>query len=456
MALEKKGILTEFHKLINNNAPPVMFDYTCEVISKAGVYKPIKVLSVEFDRDYQNNYLDLVVIIIEVTRSALEEFLFNSRRGLKVNLSRTLKGTEHQDIPGAMKTTRQYDAFMDKSISNKLVHNTAGETDSVMSDLSETFLVPMQLMEPIELDMRYARGGGIYRDIKLTELITFSLSHGLSESEQRDKLLDDEYRGIRGVEVYPTENEKVYDFIMIPPKLNLMDIPQYLQFNKTVYGTGLGQYFNNGWWFIYPLMDTSRFLNETKTLTIVGISEDEIPTMERTYMYRSEQLYVFSTGSKVVVDNSENSAHEEFSGFEYWRSSLLLDSFIPKVDDSGEPKVEDLKRQITIDERSGELYNIKRPTMNFTDNPGKATTRLAAIRGRYMAVNWDNSDDTLLIPGMPVRLLNVQEDGPSEIYGTLLRAKTTINAGTTSLLDREFKRQTVLTVYLEPDSDLIK
>lgn len=451
MALENQQILDEYNNLVSNSPPPVFFNYRCELTSEYGSLNPIRVRSIHLEEEYRAAYMSLLVVEVEVARSGFDQFLSKSRANFDVKLIKTLRGVRGEEIAGGAETFRTYKGFIDKTEAGDMLQENSSDSDDVQRDLTDTVLVNIQLLETVEKEMSFASAESVYRDVTTQELIEHVLSYGLSDSASVEQLTSMDYRGVRGAEVYKTEDSVRHDFIIVDGETKLIDIPHSLQFNHGVYSAGLGQFYKNGYWHVYPLFDTSRFKEESKTMTVVLMPQDDLPTSERTYMYRSEQLYIFATGEKAIVNRDELEALNNFNAYRFWRSDDLLDTFFNKTGNNGLPNIDMVKKEFTLDKRKDPFFNVARPDRNFTQNAKKASAKMHEMRGRYLIVNWDNGNEDLLVPGMPVKVLYVSNKEIKETFGTLLGATSDIETSSGSLTDTSFSKHTTLSIYLDPE-----
>ena len=82
---------------------------------------------------------------------------------------------------------------------------------------------------------------------------------------------------------------------MIPHGTRLVDIPKYLQESQRgVFGSGLSSYYRDGYWYIWPSYDTTRFTKEEIRLTIINVPQTRFPGMERTFKYDGNNNRIIS------------------------------------------------------------------------------------------------------------------------------------------------------------------
>jgi hypothetical protein len=83
-------------------------------------------------------------------------------------------------------------------------------------------------------------------------------------------------------------------------------------------------------------------------------------------------------------------------------------------------------------------------------------SKLAARDGSVIMMEWENSEPDLLIPGMPVKILYLEEDNLRETYGTLVKAHTFVGLKGKGFTANRYSTNTVLAVFVSrklPDMD---
>jgi hypothetical protein len=101
-----------------------------------------------------------------------------------------------------------------------------------------------------------------------------------------------------------------------------------------------------------------------------------------------------------------------------------------------------------LSERPNGKNNIRFVKDRFTDNPYKDTSALTMGLGTRIRVNWDNSDPSLLYPGMQVKFLYKDAGLIKEMKGVLIGLEVITSPSTGSILDNHYITQSVLTLQI--------
>jgi hypothetical protein len=308
--------------------------------------------------------------------------------------------------------------------------------------------ITFQLIEPVVADLRLEEVGGIFRNVTIEKLLRTLLSYKLGPDENPETLKDEKYTGIRGVDIMPPDNARVYDHIVIPNGTRLYELPKQLQEDYGVYASGLGWHIVRGWCFFYPLLNYTLFTQREKTLTILNVPVTEIPVMERTFLHRSGQLYVFSTGDTAFFDRTEHVQLNKGTGLRMSRASDLLDKFVVTSQNKTTFNKAEKVAGFILEERPDKKVNVRHTPVHFTDNPFKHTTPLSESMGTPVVVEWDRSAPELLYPGMQVKFLFKGEERIESLIGTLIGAESITATKTGALTDVNFISRTRLIINL--------
>lgn len=452
MALERANIKAEWDILLTNNLPPVFWKYKAEFIIEGKSYYFTEIKSISTLRDYKDEYAESVYISAAIPVTAYRKLLFKKKRDVRVKLTREQHRSDGISVRAPESKSRIYVAYLTDQVDQTLMNNSKEQVSDGAKDLESTVNVTLKLQEEVMQDMRLTEAvAGVYYSTTKYNLIKTLLSFERAEEEIKEALLEPEFRRVRGVEIHPCTDSSTHDWLLIPSGLRIVDFPQWLQFNEGVYASGMGYFFQEGWWHVYPLYDYTRFTPDKKTLTVVLMPEDEVPTLERTYMYRSEQLWCLATGQKFAVDMSEYQHNNFGNMYKFFKSSELLDTLTDAVDNEVHTKLSSTERKVKLADRKDGKNNVIHPDRHFTDNPGKVTSKLIQNIGRHIVVNWDNADPELLFPGMPTKILYIENDETKSVMGTLLKADIISAPATESMTDTDFKSNVVMTIFIEPE-----
>lgn len=462
MSLSNLAIKEHVDKIINGKQAPVNWEITAEIITPDEVFLVHNVVSRRVVRDYQNELGDSMMIVLDMPITIYRTHLFPNMRNLKISITWTLvdnKGVR-QDAPE--KYVRKYLAYLTDPQDALLMPSGMNQNIDDQMAIGNMFRFGVQCVHPSVKEMSTAEVGGIFSEATVSDMLLTHMSYGLGDSETKSKLNAKTYDMVRGLDLKPPSNEKVYKQLIIPAHTRLMSLPFLLQKKYGVYAGGLGCYFQTnytsddayqeaagGWWWVYPIYDYTRFETDERTLTLYLANPDEIADIEKSFSYFDKQLFVISTGRKVSTDYTEYSFHENGNGRVYAKSSELVDGLFEIKDNVAASLVDDTKKEVIIKEREDGINDVRVVDGYYTDNLYPQLSKLTSGIGKQLACIWTNASPDLLFPGMSVKVLHMVNSDVVEAYGTLVSVSYTEKTATDSIKDKSFITVAELVIQME-------
>lgn len=322
--------------------------------------------------------------------------------------------------------------------------NPAGH-DKATADRGDYRHVRMQLLDPVIEQLRMKSVGGQYRNCTGLDLVRTLLGKHSKETSVADAAAV-----VKGVTVAANANTEVRQHIVIPHMTPLTEFPKVVnEICGGIYPAGLGYYLMRQQWFLYSPYDVTSFTKSPKTLTIVIIPAGRMPQPERSYRETPTQVIVLGTGEVKHKDNSEQLQLNRGNGVSFIDAKKVTEGF---------GKVENNKLIVDAASNVNRFVAEKRATgLNFVPESEKRITanylteygKLARRNGGELVITWENSNPRLLYPGMPVRILYLENNKAQETYGCLIGMHTHTGATNRNPSDRRFTSNTALAVFVD-------
>ncbi len=224
--------------------------------------------------------------------------------------------------------------------------------------------------------------------------------------------------GINFQEGYNANIRTVMDF---PDGIKLRDIPHYIHEEEGgVYSTGLGRYFQDGYWYIYSLYDSTQYRKNTKVLKLINVPNDRYQGSERTYKIDEQHVTVLATGDAKALDNGLAENLKEGNGLRFGDVTKLLEGFGTAKDNRTLVDRASNIFEVSTGLLETGLNNIRWAVDRATSNPFKHYSEMARRRGMMLTLQWQNGDSDLLYPGMPVKFITVSDNLVETYNGVLL------------------------------------
>lgn len=265
----------------------------------------------------------------------------------------------------------------------------------------------------------------------------------------RDQILAKEYEGEVGVDVVPIPNDDVKEAIIIPRPTKLTALVPYLQKEYGLYGEGAGRFHDKGFWYVYPLYNLSRYLDERRTLTIFNLPEGKLPYVERGHRVEDGKVYILSNEKTEAVNDRWLTALQQGDSTRYLNAAKVMDDFAVKRNNKVSFNHKENLIGLSVKKREDDLNEVREEVGDVSCNHLARVSALAPLRGEFITFIWRNSNPDLLYPGMPVGYFFAEDRQYKRYTGTLLQQTTLYRKENPSdVRDKYFVRDTVLTIFV--------
>ncbi len=429
MSVTDSTIYSDLLQLAKSPGNAVVWSYDITVKVNGVAIKETESQEINAFYDFKTRYYSDMFLFIQVTVSDYQTLMANPQ-SITVEIVRTLTNP-NTGVPGDVK--QHYGTYLgyitDPEDTEIMALRHSGK-DERAGDSSYMEII-LNLIEPYIADYRLADIGGVYKNTTVENLLRCVMGYGLGTSANRVLLESPGYIGLKGVDVVTPDNQRVYQHIVIPNGTRIIHVPKYLQDHYGIYTGGLGWHIFNKICYIYPLLKNTEYAKRHKVLTIVNIPTDEIPTLEKTYTHKDDQLYIFSTGESKYVSVSEKVQLNIGNGFRFTRASDLIDLMEETTMNRSVWDAKLTVKTLLIHARPDERQNIRFVDGRITDNPYKHVSKLVAGLGGFLTVSWTSADPALLYPGMQTKIVYKARGRVQSRMGTLTSVRATTSTGST-------------------------
>lgn len=392
------------------------YSYKAYVYAKkeGKVYEAPKVLSIDVLRDYVSNYTDKMIINLYLTRGVFAHHVYKSKDELEIMLVRIpIFNTDGKRDKQRHRLVERFTAIIVNE-TDPNVNEGRELSDEQVLDLSGLVEVEFELQSKTAELIGLTRCGGIMRNTTTSAFLKSVFTNEANQEAGDANLI------IKGVDMIESNNTEVRDHIIIPHGMRLVDLPEYVQKKcGGVYPTGMGYYLQERYWYIYPSMDFTRISDTERVITFINIPKNKLPRIERTFRYNGDQIIALATGDFILRDTVATNTRNEGNGTSFTVASSVLHTMTQQ----GESKVK-LDRKAsnteaaTIDHPAGYTYV---PTSNtpITDNAMEEFSKIARKQAGSIALVWENSEPTAIVPGMMARVFYVKDGKVVDAVGVI-------------------------------------
>lgn len=432
---------------MGSGATPVHQYWSAQIHANGQTIDPLKVMSIDITQDYEQNYSDEIILTVMLSAGVYASDIYPYLKFLEITLTQTptfeVEGSP--DPEQAPKSERFSAVLLDEAGNPILEGNLQGGATKQNLDLSALFPISFQLINKNLDQLRMASVGGIFRQTTGEKVVKALLT------QESQKVEIDENQKILGVDMVPANNQKVRDHVLIPQGTKLMNLPAFIQ-NKCggLYSSGIGYYLQGRYWYLYPCYDTSRFENAKSTLTVINVPKNKLPGIERTYRKDGSNLTVLATGDVSIKNPSESLQLSLGNGVRFSDASQFMDGFVSTKNNRSLASRGKTNSEVVSQRRASGNNNVHLSDQPINANAYAEYSKLAPRSGFIIGLTWENSNPSLLIPGMPIQLLYLDEDLIQTVYGVLLKAHHFIQPKGQAMMAGQHITNSALAFFVKP------
>ena len=446
MEIEFTPLYTETTNVINNGVTTANNSLSAVVHygeDPTDIVTPLYLVSVNYIRDYVSNFGDEITCTMHIPLGQYARLIYPNRLNLQVTLIKTTldEVTDDDNLDSGIET-ELYNAVLLNDNPSPTVGQGAESNDIDALDLTQIVDVHFQLYNDSLEQIRVIQTGGIIRSSTVEDAILTTLT-----SSSQDIKVENE-KAIEGIDMVDADNTDEKGQIVIPHGTRIIDLPDFIQQRVGVYNSGIGSYIQDNFWYIYPLFDTSHFEKRLYTLNIIILPKRKFSNIERTFQEQNGVLTILITGDAGFRD--DNGTHQLMfgNGARFADASSLMDV---AGNTSGNKTL--IKRNKNNSEFlankniANGVNNAPVHSSRITSNPFKVYSELASYNGGMYKCVWENSDHSLIQPGMLAKINYVDEGGIQTLFG-VVHVLTHISQRYSGFSIDKFKNQTILNIFV--------
>lgn len=252
------------------------------------------------------------------------------------------------------------------------------------------------------------------------------------------------------------DNKKPYDNLVLPANLDLKDLPAWLQEKGAgVYGFGIGNfltwYDKKRTYFVYPLLDFSRFKKEEDKAVIVFAPPEKYGAVDFSYRKEGKVIYILTTSTPSMLDTAGNTEINQGVGYSQTSSKGVMSKPAHLKDGKVVANPNKLNTNAGTKSRRDGMNTTTRAPAGI--NSFHLRTTYLAMQCSEITIGWNNGNHDMIFPGMPCKCIYMQQGQYTERLGTIAAKLVTYKPTSPGASNRSFVPQVQLTILLEPKND---
>jgi hypothetical protein len=446
MEIEQSSLYREVEEVINSSAKPVHYKWQAEVHVGDDTYSAIKVLSIDDRREYDTNFAEEVMLEVTFGLGTFAYDIYPNQDALDVTLTRIpLNEAGDAETDSASPQAERYTATLVDTGNFKVEANGANVPSRETLNLVQIHTCEFQLQRKAVEQMRLVSVGMRMRGCTVEEAIKSILTN---ESTQINV---DDLQKPKGVDMVPASNQTKREHIIVNDGVRLVDVPQYIHEKcGGVYSSGLGYFYDQDYWHIYPCYDTERFAEAKYTMTVVNVPKNKFPRVERSYNQDGDHVTVLATGDVKFSDDSNIMQLNAGNGVRFMDANAIVNRTNVQVqgNKATAARARNTSEFTTVPRPNG-INNVQLSDAPITANPYLEYSKMARRNGAFLQFIWENSNPSLLFPGMMAKILYLDGDDIKEVHGVLLKAHTQHKLEGQGMTSTRYRSFTVLVFFTQ-------
>lgn len=389
------------------------YSFDLELMAGGERYKPISINSVVGINDFVRNYYPILAIEFQAPGYVKSKLIENNS-----NIEAVLKTYEiGRDATYSISVlrnpvTKRYMAKLYMEESDYITQENPAVNNEEYTRNKQMVKIKIQLVEKGFEKLKTRHVGGIYRNVSGFSL----LRHLVDYHANLDN--DDVATLISGVEFAQIINQEVREQIVIPHGTSLVESMHLVnQDSGGIYPTGFSYFIHNNVWHVFPPYDLGRFKENKQKLIIVNLPKNRLPGIERTYNETPSLVTIISTRDVDVKDKRESKKLSFGTGLRFGDVSKLLTDYANVIDNKLRVDASKNVNDIIVSERPNDVQQLRFSKNKLTASKNLELSKLAPSKGFMMRISWENSKDSLVYPGMPVKVLYLKRNKPTAVIG---------------------------------------
>jgi hypothetical protein len=441
MEIEKTPAFVDARKIIDNGMTSTNYGWKVKIDANGKEVRPLAVTLLSIDRDYLKMFADVTVLTVKMGLGDYARIIYPNRQALELTLNKyPLTENSGQTLKNQTVQYGIYTAVLLDNGRSPTVGQGAESNTIEALNISQIVEVSFQLIEKSVEKLRTVMVGTIGLSTNPERLLSSLITGAIG------KLKLPTPQSVRGLEIYPPDNKDVRGQIPITQGTRLVDLPDFLQKRVGLYNSGVGTYIQNGFWHVYPVYDTSNFNHSKKTLTVYVLPKRKFSNIERTFMVTGDHCEVLATGETSFKDDNGSNYLNTGNGVRFADASKIMDGAMSISGNKVHVSRNNANFELKSDDIVGGINYASVSDRRITSNPFIELSRLAAKNGGEFVCVWENSDASILVPGMAVKIIYFDESKVKQIYGVLHSSKT-ISVHASGFKSERFINTTRLSIF---------
>lgn len=406
----------------------------------------LKVVEVDFSRDYENNFAEECMIKLAMLGGTFFKDIYPYQDNIDITLYKVpmTEAGVGEDESRNVQYRRYKAVYVDRG--NPLLEmGGQGNNSKEALDLTQLLTdLEFQLIDKNLDQMRMKEYGTIFRNDTPKAVIVAALTEASRniDGPDNEKLL--------GVDIVEPSNTKKRDSYVMEQRIRLVDIPKYIQNHcGGVYGAGLGHFYQGLYWFVYPRYDTTRYDKSNRKVHIVNVPANKYSEFERTFKVADGVVTILANGDFKFSDYSNQMQGNLGNGVRFADADKFVSGLTTTAGNKTKMDRSTNNNEFVSSQSADGNNNVLASDNPITANPFVEYTKLAQREGSLVLLEWRRSNDAYITPGVPCRISYLDGEDVKELDGVILKAHTHVATVGQGMMSDGYFSSTVLAIFVQ-------
>lgn len=393
----------EVSPIYNNNLPNHNTIVEMMIHTEKDDFTASNVIGMDVKRDYEGDVVDNIQISMMLGLGEYNRIIDSNRDKLQITAKVNYNGRVYEDRYKAVVLTNDVESM----------RGHTNETKDTFSMIEVTF----QCIPLAYALLRNRSSAGVISNASLSDIMKHHLSKALANMKINSKSVTPI------IDIVPIHNTRKYPNVMIPNKIEVMDIPLELQKKYGVYNGGIGVYLytNNEKKTIisvYPLYNTDAVPSKRKLVVYIPDKMNPSKTLNKTVVLDNDELLVIASSETKTVGRKDDIADFDYgSGYSLINSNQVMDRVMDKKNGKVTSKSENFVDAQKVKTKN-DMTSTK--TLDNTDNTYAVRSINLLNKSYIRSIVWNFSRPDYLIPGMKVDIVTNDNNRTVRVKGVLM------------------------------------
>jgi len=417
MEIKESSLYQDVLEVVQSGVKPVHYSWQATIHAGETDVAVLKVSSRDTLMEFDTKYAEEMMLTVELGLGTYAFQVYPNQDKLDITLTRYPIGETGDAVDDSQVVqSERYTAILVDKGDIKFERNGPNTPSEEALNLTKLVTLEFQMINKTLEQLRLKTVGLNLRNVLIEDAVKAVMT-----SFSQDIKVDEDQRP-KGVSMVKASNGNKIPHVVIPHTgIRLPQVPAYLQEHYGIYSAGLGYFYHGGYWHLYPRFNVERYRDTQNTTTIINVPRNRFMGTERTYKKDGSHLTILATSEVMLEDRSTSLQLNAGNGVRFADAKRYMEDFVTVEDNKMVASRARNNSEFMSVERENGMNNVRFSSKPITSNAYVEYSKLAERNGAYFSMRWEHSDQSLIVPGMVVKILYLDGEEIKTLFGSLVK-----------------------------------